>query len=108
LLGLDGLQLSERAAQASSALYTVRVAHGKRDALRAYLLERGVETAVHYPIPLSRQSALLERGEGLPEGSLPETERAAREVLSLPLYPELSREQLEHVVASVRAFFTER
>ncbi len=82
-------------------LYVIRTQ--KREALRAFLTERGIGTGIHYPIPchLQRSSADL----GWPRGSLPVTERLAGEVLSLPMYPELTGAQIERVADSVRAFF---
>ncbi|MFZ5893959.1 MAG: DegT/DnrJ/EryC1/StrS family aminotransferase [Myxococcota bacterium] len=92
-------------ALSNRALYTIRVEAQRRDALVAFLAERGIETSVYYPMPLSRQPALLELGLGLPQGALPNCERACREVLSLPIYPSLTREQIERVIEGVRAFF---
>ena len=83
--------------------YTLRVADGKRDALQAYLKARGIGTSVYYPLPLHLQPCFAYLG--YKEGQCPESERAAREVLSLPIYPELSRDQLDEVVAGVYAFF---
>lgn len=83
--------------------YTLRVADGGRDALKAFLAERGVATGVYYPGPLHLEEAYRYLG-GEP-GDLPETERAAAEVLSLPVVPELRPEQREYVAESVRAFF---
>jgi dTDP-4-amino-4,6-dideoxygalactose transaminase len=80
--------------------YTVRT--HQREALQAFLLDRGVETAVYYPLPLHLQQLYLDLGLG--PGSFPEAERAAAEVLSLPIYPELTDEQVEEVAAAVRAF----
>jgi dTDP-4-amino-4,6-dideoxygalactose transaminase len=71
-----------------------------RERVRAALREKGVETAVHYPVPLHRQPCYASMGLG--EGSFPEAERAAREVLSLPLYPELSDDQVKRVCAALR------
>lgn len=73
----------------------------KRDELRAYLREREIETEVYYPLPLHLQPCF----PGGREGDLPEAERAAREVLALPVHPDLSADQLAHVAASVRAFY---
>jgi dTDP-4-amino-4,6-dideoxygalactose transaminase len=75
-------------------LYTVRVA--ERDAVRAELRQRGVETGVHYPIPVHLQPAYADLGYG--PGDFPESERAGREVLSLPMFAELSDDQIRTVV----------
>lgn len=81
-------------------LYVVRAA--RRDELRAYLAERGVGTGIHYPLPAHLQPAYADLGLG--PGSLPETERAAREVISLPLYPELEETEIDRVIALVNEF----
>ena len=75
----------------------------RRDALRAYLLEHGVGTEVYYPVPLHRQQCFAYLG--YEAGQLPESERAAAETLALPIYPELSEAQLQHVVDSIRSFY---
>ena len=82
-------------------LYVVR--HPNRDALLAHLKANGIAAGVHYPIPLHRQLAYANLGYG--DVSLPETERAANEVLSLPMFPEITDEQLGFVVEIVRDFF---
>jgi len=82
--------------------YVVRVPGALRDRLRAHLAERGIGTAIYYPLPLHRQECF--RNLGYAEGSLPEAERAARETLALPIHAELRREQREHVAASVVDF----
>ena len=76
-------------------LYVVRTPNHDRDAVRARLAERGVATHLHYPVPLHRQAALahLELGPG----SFPEAERAAAEIISLPMFPHLSRPQVAYV-----------
>jgi dTDP-4-amino-4,6-dideoxygalactose transaminase len=83
--------------------YTVRVAGNRRDALRAFLAERGVSSGVFYPHPLHLEEAYL-KYNGKP-GDFPEAERSCREVLSLPVVPELSGDQLNYVAECVRAFF---
>ncbi len=80
--------------------YTIRVE--RRDALQAYLKERGIGSAIYYPLPLHLQPCFAYLG--YTEGSCPESERAAREVLSLPIYPELATSQLDEVITAVRAF----
>ncbi len=71
-----------------------------RDALRAHLLRNGIETLIHYPVPLHRQPAFA----GSAAGSFPEAERLAADVLSLPLYPAMPPEHIEIVGAAARAF----
>lgn len=82
--------------------YTVRVSERRRDALRRSLLERGVETSVYYPLPLHLQPALVRMG--YQKGDLAHSEQASREVLSLPMFPEMRRDELDHVTACVRDF----
>jgi dTDP-4-amino-4,6-dideoxygalactose transaminase len=78
--------------------YVARIERG-RDSLRRFLSERGIGCAVYYPLPLHLQPAL--KGRGRQSGSLEESERACREVLSLPVYPELTPQQQEEVVEAV-------
>jgi dTDP-4-amino-4,6-dideoxygalactose transaminase len=78
--------------------YTIRTPH--RDAMVEGLEDAGIQTGVHYPIPAHLQPAY--RDHRYPEGSLPAAEQAAREVLSLPIYPELRREQVETVCEEVQ------
>jgi dTDP-4-amino-4,6-dideoxygalactose transaminase len=83
--------------------FTIRVRHGLRDALRQYLRVQGVGSEVYYPIPLHRQTCY--QSLGYAEGSLPHTEQASREVLSLPVFPQLTDEELETVVHHTVRFF---
>jgi len=82
--------------------YTIRVPGGKRDALRTYLHEKGVGSEVYYPVPIHQQTFYV-KDLGYNQ-SLPETERAAQEVLSLPVHPGLSMADLEAIVATVNEF----
>jgi dTDP-4-amino-4,6-dideoxygalactose transaminase len=72
----------------------------KRDLIQAFLKEKGISSVVYYPIPLHVQDALKDLG--YKEGDLPETERAAREVISLPMYPELEKEDIRAAAEAVR------
>jgi len=81
--------------------YTIRVK--QRDALAADLKERGIGTMVYYPVPLHLQR--LYAGLKYGEGSLPVSEAASREVLSLPMYPELTEEQQIAVAEAIRRFY---
>lgn len=80
--------------------YTIRVEG--RDRLRSYLSDRGIGSAIYYPQALHLQPCF--RHLGHEPGSLPETERACREVLSLPVYPELTDDQQQAVIAAIREF----
>lgn len=101
LAGLLATPYESEAAQHVYHLYVVRTAH--RDRLRDWLLENGIGTGIHYPVPCHLQAAC--KGYGYRAGDLPVTEKVAREVLSLPLYPELTEDQRRYVVQSIRAFF---
>ncbi|MGH7529946.1 MAG: DegT/DnrJ/EryC1/StrS family aminotransferase [Gemmatimonadales bacterium] len=81
--------------------YTLRVE--RRDELQARLTSEGIGHAIYYPVPLHRQPCFAHLDYG--PGSLPETERAAREVISLPIYPELTRAQLDRVIDVIRGCY---
>ncbi len=81
--------------------YTLRVE--RRDELQAHLKKEGIGHAVYYPVPLHLQTCFAHLGYG--RGSLPESERAAREVISLPIYPELTRAQLDRVIDAIAGFY---
>ncbi len=81
--------------------YTIRTA--RRDELRSYLKSAGIETGIYYPTPLHFEEAY--KYLGYKEGDFPEAEKAAGEVLSLPVFPELTHQQLAHVAATIRTFF---
>lgn len=80
--------------------YIVRSPH--RDALKAALQSRGVTTEVYYPVPMHQQECFASLGLGA--GAFPESERAARETLALPVYPELTDLQIQHVVSCIQDF----
>jgi dTDP-4-amino-4,6-dideoxygalactose transaminase len=104
--GFKGLPIatpSERSGiQHAYHLYVVACA--QRDALMAHLSERQIGCAVHYPVPVHRQHGYAERVVQ-PADGLPVTERICRQILSLPLYPELSDADVARVIAAVRGFF---
>jgi dTDP-4-amino-4,6-dideoxygalactose transaminase len=81
--------------------YTIRVE--QRDELQSYLKEQGIATMIYYPLPLHVQPVFAELG--YQEGDLPVTEKAAKEALSLPMFPELKMEQQEYVVAKIAEFY---
>ena len=81
--------------------YTIRTP--ERDNLRKFLQEKGIETAIHYPIPCHLQPALSYLGYR--EGDLPVSEKASREVLSLPIFQYLSEDEVDYVIDAVVEFF---
>jgi dTDP-4-amino-4,6-dideoxygalactose transaminase len=81
-------------------LYVVRAP--RRDALREHLAAREIGSQIHYPVPIYRQQAYAHLG--VPPGDCPEAERAMAEILSIPVYPELTEEQVEAVVEGVNSF----
>ena len=81
--------------------YTIRVP--RREELKAHLSAKGIGHSVYYPLPLHLQPCFAYLGGKA--GAFPESERAAQEVLSLPVYPELTQAQLEEVISAVRGFF---
>jgi len=73
-----------------------------RDRLRQHLSDKGIGTEIYYPLPLHLQKCYESLGYRV--GAFPEAERAAKEVLALPVYPELTRDQIEYVAGAIQAF----
>jgi len=107
----------DKAFSASKTLRPVRIKLGnvssrhlyivhtkERDRLKDFLGQRGIQTGLHYPVPLHLQPCY--RSMGLGEGSFPHSETSARELISLPLFPEMSDEQIAWVIASVLEFIS--
>jgi len=86
--------------------HAIRVPGGRRDALRAHLTERGIGTQIHYPVPIHMQEAA--QFLGYRKGDLPVTEKVSGEVLSLPMYPELTDAQIDRVAAGVTEFMRKK
>jgi dTDP-4-amino-4,6-dideoxygalactose transaminase len=97
------LRLPHEPAHLQSAWHLYIVRHPRRDELKAYLDAHGIGNAVHYPLPLHLQKAYA--GLGYKPGDLPVAERACREVLALPMFPELTDAQIQRVAAVVHDFF---
>lgn len=85
-------------------VYTLRTED--RDGLQASLAQQGIQTGIHYPVPVHLQPAYADLGYGI--GAFPHSEAAARQVLSLPLYPELSPQAVVEVAAAVKKIVRER
>lgn len=84
--------------------YTIRVKNSRRDALCDYLKEEGIGTFIYYPLPLHLQECFQEFGYR--EGDLRQSELASKEVLSLPVFPELTDEEQSYVVRTIQDFST--
>jgi dTDP-4-amino-4,6-dideoxygalactose transaminase len=103
--GLGGRVITPRAAPGQRHIfnqYVIRV--HERDALRKFLGEHGIGTEIYYPVPLDRQQCFSYLGYA--PGTFPESERAAAQTLAIPIYPELTDDQLDTVVARVAEYFT--
>jgi dTDP-4-amino-4,6-dideoxygalactose transaminase len=99
--GLKGLKVTEKATYGSPVyhLYVIRVR--QRDAFMTSLSARGVGTAIHYPVAIHLQEAYASLG--LKPGAFPVSEKAAQEIVSLPMFPELTEQQVETVIKEVKA-----
>ncbi len=99
----SGVEIPEPASPFGDHVYHLFIVRTQqRDALRAFLDERGVSTAVHYPFPIHRTEAYAELGLG--EGSLPVAERLAEEICTLPLFPSMSDDEVTQVIEAVQDF----
>ena len=101
-LASTGLVLPKRRPNTSHVFHLYVLRSTQRDALIESLKQAEIGALIHYPVPVHRQKAYLGRVRG--GESLPETERAALEVLSLPMYPELTNDEVERVVSAVQRF----
>jgi dTDP-3-amino-3,4,6-trideoxy-alpha-D-glucose transaminase len=97
-----GITLIQHTPESVHHLYVIRAR--RRTALRRALAAQGIGTGIHYPVPLHLNPAFADCGQA--RGALPTAEKAAREVLSLPLWPHLPVSQVEEVAAAVRRFYT--
>jgi dTDP-4-amino-4,6-dideoxygalactose transaminase len=96
------LRLPREAAGAESVYHLYVVRHPKREKLKEFLQTKGIGTALHYPVPLHLQKCFS--GLGYKAGDFPVAEKAAKECLSLPIYPELTDQQVEYVAAQISQF----
>jgi len=105
LLPADGLVLPATLPGATHVFHLYVLRTRAREALRTHLRQAGIQTGIHYPVPIHLQPAYADLGYG--PGSFPVAERLAGEVLSLPMFPELTEDQLQRVSTAIRAFATE-
>ena len=97
------LILPIEAENAESVYHLFVIRTDKRDELNNFLSERGVTAGIHYPIPIHLQPAY--KNLGYSKGDFPITEQYADEILSLPMYPELTPEQIDYVCRTIKDFF---
>ena len=96
----SGIPTPHAAADRRHVYHIYAIRDAQRDTLQTYLHDHGVSTGIHYPIPVHLQGAFAELGHK--EGDFPHSEAAAREVLSLPMYPELPPDQQDIVIAALK------
>lgn len=105
--GVHSIKIPERSQFSTHIFhqYTLRIVNGERDRLKEHLQKLGIPSMVYYPVPLHLQNAY--RYLGYKEGQFPVTEQLCREVISLPMYPELDQEQMDYIASGVLKFFDE-
>lgn len=103
LSGLGNLVFPKRAPSSTHVYHLFVIETKERDRLRRYLAAQGIQTGIHYPKPIHLQGAY--RTLGYREGDFPQSERLSKSVLSLPMFPELTDEQIQRVAEKVRCFF---
>jgi dTDP-4-amino-4,6-dideoxygalactose transaminase len=106
--GCPQIQVPERSSFSSHIFhqYTLKVPSEQRKALKDFLQKKNIPSMVYYPVPLHLQNAY--KYLGYKKGDFPVTEKLCEIVLSLPMYPELDREQLEYITSNVLNFFETR
>jgi dTDP-4-amino-4,6-dideoxygalactose transaminase len=98
----SGVRLLAEPTDSRSVYHVFPLFTDQRNQLREHLHAKGISTGIHYPIPVHMQTGFSNLGYS--EGDLPETERVCREVMSLPMYPELTSEEVARITDSVRQF----
>lgn len=101
LTGIDGVQPVRRTVDSVCHLYVIRAK--RRDKLREHLAKLGIGTGIHYPVPLHLHPAFASARQK--RGDLPRAERAAKEILSLPLWPQLEEDSVREVAEAVAQFY---
>jgi len=104
LKGIEGIETPAETDHASCVYHLYVIQSDDRDGLQEYLQESGIGTGIHYPIPLHLQEAYKELG--YKEGDFPTAERAAKRILSLPMYPELTEKQIRYVCDKIKEYVT--
>ena len=97
------MRLLARSPEAKHVFHQYVIRAERRDDLRKFLAERNIGSEIYYPLPLHLQPAFSYLGRKA--GDLPVSEQAAREVLALPMFPELTEAEIQHVVGSIAEFY---
>lgn len=103
LAGMPEVRLPGERPNERSVYHGFVIQADRRDALHAFLAEHGIKTAIHYPIPIHLQAAA--KSLGYSAGAFPAAEAQAKQILSLPIYPELSTDDLRRVASTIRKFY---
>jgi dTDP-4-amino-4,6-dideoxygalactose transaminase len=103
LQGADGMIIPYEPSWAKAVYHLYIIRTRKRDELQKYLFENGIGTALHYPIPLHLQKAYIDLGYG--EGDFPTTEKVASEILSLPMFPQITIDEQQYVATQIKQFY---
>jgi dTDP-4-amino-4,6-dideoxygalactose transaminase len=103
LAAVEAVHTPVQSSYAKHIYHVYAVRSPRRDALIAYLGERGISTGIHYPVPLHLQRAYSSLG--LDNGGYPAAERCCQEFVSLPMYPELTNEQIMYVAEEIKRFW---
>ncbi len=103
LLAGSPLQLPQESPNCEHVYHLYVVQSAERDDLQEFLSEKGIGTAIHYPVPIHLQTAYQD--DNCPPGSLPVTEKLAGRILSLPMFPQISEAQVTAVAEAIRAFY---
>ena len=101
--GLGDLDFQRNAAYSTHVYHLFVMETERREALQEHLRRAGVQTGIHYPVPIHRQPAYEDLGYA--EGDFPQAERLAKRMLSLPMYPELSFDHIRRIAEEIGAFF---
>lgn len=104
LADIPQIKTPTRMAYAYHVYHVYAIQAENRDALKAYLEKKGISTVIHYPKPIHLQKPYLKLGHK--NGDYPTTEAVSRKILSLPIFPEITKEEVEFVTRSIREFYT--
>lgn len=105
LSGIPGISIPTEADFAKSVYHLYVIHTDKRDALQQHLNQNGIATGLHYPLPLHLQAAYKHLGYS--QGDFPVTENSAARLLSLPMFPELTQDQINYIAASIKTFMNQ-